>query len=101
MRPTLKQVIAVRCRTCGAAPGQKCELSIGLARLEPHQARRLAAGDKGFRMAESEKTASSSLPRRDWHVVVDNLKNDHDPVRRHQLQQELLDSLWFCSYPSS
>jgi hypothetical protein len=40
-----KQVIALRCPTCGAAPGQKCELSTGLTRFEPHQARRLAAGE--------------------------------------------------------
>src|SRR5580765_2361472 len=46
VKPTPKQVIAIRCPTCGAAPGQKCELSTGLPRFEPHQARRLAAGDE-------------------------------------------------------
>ena len=96
MKPTPKQVIAVRRPTCGAAPGQKCELSIGLPRFEPHQARRLEAGDKGSSRTESEETANSSLPRRDWHVVADDLKNEHDPVRRPLLLQELLESLRFC-----
>jgi len=48
-------------------------------------------------MAESQKTASSSLPRRDWHVVADDLEDEHDLVRRAQLLQELLDSLRFSS----
>lgn len=47
-------------------------------------------------MAESEKAASSSLPRRDWHVVADDLAQEHDRVKRTQLLQELLDSIWFC-----
>src|SRR5246127_5867282 len=37
--PALK----VRCPTCGAKPGEKCELSTGLPRTEPHRDRRLAA----------------------------------------------------------
>jgi len=32
--------------TCGAKPGQKCELSTGLPRTEPHRDRRLAAAEK-------------------------------------------------------
>ena len=44
-KPTLKQVQAVRCPTCGAAPGEKCELSTGLPRTEPHRDRRLIAAD--------------------------------------------------------
>jgi len=42
---SLKQVLAVRCPTCGAAPGEKCELSTGLPRIEPHRDRRLIAAD--------------------------------------------------------
>jgi hypothetical protein len=43
---TLTQILAIRCPTCGAAPGEKCELTTGLPRFEPHQARRLDAADK-------------------------------------------------------
>ncbi len=43
-----KQVpaLAVRCPTCGAKPGEKCELSTGLPRTEPHRDRRLEASEK-------------------------------------------------------
>jgi len=34
-----KQVLAVQCPTCGAAPGEKCELSIGQPRTSPHRDR--------------------------------------------------------------
>jgi CRP-like cAMP-binding protein len=40
-----KQVLAVRCPTCGAAPGEKCELSTGQPRTRPHRDRRLSARD--------------------------------------------------------
>jgi len=36
-----KQVLAVRCPTCGAKPREKCELSTGQPRTEPHRDRRL------------------------------------------------------------
>jgi len=42
---TLKQVQAVRCPTCGAGQGEKCALSTGQPRTEPHRDRRLIAGD--------------------------------------------------------
>ncbi len=41
-----KEALAVRCPTCGAKPGEKCELSTGLPRTEPHRGRRLAASEK-------------------------------------------------------
>jgi len=44
-KPALKEVQAVRCPTCGAAPGEKCELTTGLFRTEPHRDRRLIAED--------------------------------------------------------
>jgi hypothetical protein len=44
-KPTLKQVQAVRCPTCGAGPGEKCELSTGQPRTAPHRDRRLIAED--------------------------------------------------------
>jgi hypothetical protein len=43
---TSKQILAVPCPTCGVAPDEKCELSTGQPRFEPHQARRLNASDK-------------------------------------------------------
>jgi hypothetical protein len=42
MKVTEKEALAVRCPTCGAKPGEKCELSTGLPRTEPHRDRRLA-----------------------------------------------------------
>ena len=46
MKITQKEALAVRCPTCGAKPGEKCELSTGLPRTEPHRDRRLAASEK-------------------------------------------------------
>jgi len=43
--PSPKWILAVRCPTCGAAPGEKCELSTGQPRTEPHRERRLIASD--------------------------------------------------------
>jgi len=40
-KPALKKVEAVRCPTCGAGLGEKCELSTGQPRTEPHRDRRL------------------------------------------------------------
>jgi hypothetical protein len=41
-----EQALTVRCPTCGAKPGEECELSTGLPRTEPHRDRRLAAAEK-------------------------------------------------------
>jgi len=46
MKAKQKQALAVRCPTCGAKPGEKCELSTGLPRTEPHRDRRLAASEQ-------------------------------------------------------
>jgi hypothetical protein len=40
-----ERILAVRCPTCGAAPGKKCELGSGQPRTEPHRDRRLIAKD--------------------------------------------------------
>jgi hypothetical protein len=40
-----KQILAVRCPTCGAAPGEKCELSTGQPRNTPHLDRELITND--------------------------------------------------------
>jgi hypothetical protein len=40
-----KDVLAIRCPTCGAKPGEKCELSTGQPRADPHRDRRLIAKD--------------------------------------------------------
>src|ERR1700679_1715412 len=44
-RPSLKQVQAVRCPTCGVGPGEKCQLTTGQPRKEPHRERRLLASE--------------------------------------------------------
>jgi hypothetical protein len=46
MKVTEKQTLAVPCPTCGAKPGEKCELSTGQPRTDPHRDRRLEASDK-------------------------------------------------------
>ncbi|MFY9741189.1 MAG: hypothetical protein WA252_18690 [Candidatus Sulfotelmatobacter sp.] len=46
MKVKKKQALAIRCPTCGAKAGEKCELSTGLPRTEPHRDRRLAALEK-------------------------------------------------------
>jgi len=46
MKAKREQVLAVPCPTCGARPGEKCELGTGQPRTEPHRDRRLAASDK-------------------------------------------------------
>jgi hypothetical protein len=43
--PNPKWILAVRCPTCGAAPGEKCELGTGQPRTEPHRDRRLIASE--------------------------------------------------------
>jgi hypothetical protein len=40
-----KIILSVPCPTCGAKSGEKCELSTGLPRFEPHRDRRLATLD--------------------------------------------------------
>jgi len=42
---TPKQILSVRCRTCGAAPGEVCELNTGAPRTGPHWDRKLSAAD--------------------------------------------------------
>jgi hypothetical protein len=46
MKVTQKQTQAVHCPTCGAKPGETCELTTGRPRTEPHRDRRLAASEK-------------------------------------------------------
>ena len=41
----LRLVLAAQCPTCGAAPGEKCELSTGQPRTDPHRDRRSIAKD--------------------------------------------------------
>jgi hypothetical protein len=44
-----KPILSVRCPTCGAAPGEKCEINTGQSRNEPHSDRRLIAEDRAVR----------------------------------------------------
>jgi len=46
MQAKRKLALSVRCPTCGAKPGEKCELSTGLPRTEPHRDRRLGGLEK-------------------------------------------------------
>jgi hypothetical protein len=41
-----KRILAVRCPTCGAKVGEKCELGTGQPRTEPHRDRRLMSAMK-------------------------------------------------------
>jgi hypothetical protein len=51
----------VRCPTCEAKPGEKCELSTGLPRTEPHRDRRLVCGRRKMTDCEdSQATAGCS-----------------------------------------
>jgi len=43
MKAKKKATLAIRCPTCGAKPGEKCELGTGQPRTETHRDRRLAA----------------------------------------------------------
>lgn len=42
---TMKQILSVRCPTCGAAVQEICELTTGAARTEPHRDRKLNAAE--------------------------------------------------------
>jgi hypothetical protein len=46
MKAKQQLALSVRCPACGAKPGEKCELSTGLPRTEPHGDRRLAGSKK-------------------------------------------------------
>ena len=46
---TQDQKLAVRCQTCGARPGERCELNIGGPRTEAHRARGSSAADAVMR----------------------------------------------------
>jgi len=45
MKAGKETALIVRCPTCGAKPGEKCELNTGLPRTDPHPAR-VAAEEK-------------------------------------------------------
>jgi hypothetical protein len=46
VKATKNQALAIRCPTCGAKPGEKCELGTGQPRTDTHRDRRLVALDK-------------------------------------------------------
>jgi len=45
MKAKKDPALAVRCPTCGAKPGERCELSTGQPRSAPHRDRRLEASE--------------------------------------------------------
>jgi len=62
---TLKQILAVRCPTCGATPQERCELTGGQSRTEPHRDRRLtAADDLGKHLLPKHRQESGRAPGR-------------------------------------
>jgi len=60
--PSQRQALAVRCPTCGAAPGQKCELSTGQPRTEPHRDRRLIGADLTWRHPDDKPAQPTTHP---------------------------------------
>ncbi len=46
----MKAILSVSCPTCGAAPGQKCEMNSGQPRNSPHSYRRWYAAEKGLHL---------------------------------------------------
>jgi hypothetical protein len=54
-----------------------------------------SASHKGVPVTTNSNKIVNPPPRRDWHVVADDLKEEHEPVRRTQLLQELADRIWF------
>jgi hypothetical protein len=59
-KPAFKQVQAVRCPTCGAGTGEKCELNTGQPRSYPHRDRRLIAADRPWSVAEDYKRVAKN-----------------------------------------
>jgi hypothetical protein len=54
-----------------------------------------SASHKGVPVTTNSNKIVNPPPRRDWDVVADDLKEEHEPVRRTQLLQELADRIWF------
>ena len=58
---TPKDVLAVRCPTCGAAPGVRCQFGTGQPRIEPHRDRRLIAAERsGLQWIQYSKSLQPS-----------------------------------------
>ena len=45
MTAQLNPSLEASCPTCGARPGEKCELNVGLTSIEPYTDRRLDASE--------------------------------------------------------
>lgn len=68
MKGLMELALLIRCPVCGAKPKQKCELSIGLPRTEPHLERCLAV----------ENAAQSTTQRLCLVAGTDELRNRPD-----------------------
>jgi hypothetical protein len=79
MTLTLTQILAIRCPTCGAAPGVKCELSTGQPRFEPHQARRLKASD-----TIDGKSRYAGENERSFQKLMARLNGNRKPQRKQK-----------------
>jgi hypothetical protein len=58
---TPKQILSVRCPTCGAATGEACELHSGALRFEPHRDRKLSAAEAVETKPSKTRTARAAL----------------------------------------
>src|SRR5689334_25196009 len=66
IKVSAKQMSAIPCPTCGAGPGEKCELSTGQPRKTPHrdrrwQARTVSCAAKGVRNVSPSVTFPSNI----------------------------------------
>jgi len=46
MKADKDKTLLLRCPTCGAKPGEKCELHSGMPRSDPHPARAIGVAEK-------------------------------------------------------
>jgi hypothetical protein len=60
MKIAKKNTLAIRCPTCGAKPGEKCELATGQPRTEPHQDRCPARRTNNFSASRNAITNLAS-----------------------------------------
>jgi hypothetical protein len=91
-----KDVLAIRCPTCGARPKEKCELSTSQPRTSPHRDRRLIAKDKSLQHGRNHQSRSYLLTKKTVASVADILEREIKPtikewLRRVNLVSELRD----------
>ena len=75
MRRNAKEILAIRCPTCGTKPSERYELSIGKPRNIPHRDRGVAAEDTQTILViddeASDREMMSETLRRDGYTVLE------------------------------